>query len=192
MVRTNLSVDKDVFEEFADEADRRKITLFAFANASMSTITKVSREGGNPEELYRLWKLISILKQVDVVTLPSDLIESLVRRLYRSDSTFLHERFRQLGSSVVGLLKMEADNVEKLALLGKDFAMLVPLKHFSVTPLKDGRIQVDAAGVGKGRESTECAAEFLKAVIVGYGYLITGEELHTGTIRLFAQKADTR
>ncbi len=191
MVRANLAIDKEVFEEFADEADRRKMTLFAFANVSVSTITKVSREGGNPDELYRLWRIASILRQVEVVTVPSELFERLIKRFYRSDSAFLHERFRELGSSLVGLLKMAAEDVEDLEPLAKDLSLFVPIKHFSITSVKDGLLQVDVVGTGKGHETTECAAEFLKAIVVGYGYLIISEELHTGTIRLIAQKERT-
>ena len=52
MARTNLSIDRQVFEEFAAEAERRKMTLFAFANESLSAVAKISQEGGNPEEFY--------------------------------------------------------------------------------------------------------------------------------------------
>ena len=189
MVRTNLPLDKQVFEEFADEVERRKMNLFAFANVSMTAVTKASREGGDPEELLRTWKMTKILRQSDAVTLPSDLVEELVRRIYRQDSAFLHRRFRELGSSLVGLLKIEAEGIDELASLAKDLALIIPIKHFSVTPLKGDTLQVDVVGAGKGYETTECAAEFLKAIIAGYGYLITAEELRAGTIRLLLQKA---
>lgn len=188
MVRTNISVDKNVFDEFAAEADRRKMTLFAFANESLSTISKISQEGGNPVEFYKIWRVLSILRQVDVITLPSDFVEDLIERLYRSDSASTKAKFRELGTSLVGLLKMAAENIEDLERLAKDFGFFIPIKHFGLTTLKDGRIQVDVVGAGKGMKTTQCSAEFLKAIIIGYGYLVTEEELHAGTIRLLAQK----
>ncbi len=188
MVRTNVSVDKNVFDAFAAEADRRKMTLFAFANESLSAVTKISQEGGNPIDFYQIWRVLSILRQVDVITLPSDFVEDLVERLYRSNSSSTKAMFRELGTSLVGLLKMAAENIEDLSPLAKDFGFFIPIKHFNLTSNRDGRIQVDVVGAGKGMETTECSAEFLKSIIIGYGYSVTKEELHAGTIRLQAQK----
>lgn len=188
MVRTNLSIDKGVFEEFAAEADRRKMTLFAFANESLSAITKICREGGNPEEFYKIWRVLSILREVDVITLPSDFVEDLIERLYRADSSQTKARFRELGTSLVGLLKMAAENVEDLTPLAKDFGFFIPIKHFELRRLKDGYIQLDVVGAGKGMETCECSAEFMKSILAGYGYVVTKEELHPGTMRLLAER----
>jgi hypothetical protein len=188
MVRTNLSIDKAVFEEFAAEADRRKMTLFAFANESLAAITKISQEGGNPDEFYKIWRVLSILRQVDVITLPSDFVDDLIERLYRVDSAATRTRFRELGASLVGLLKMAAENIEDLAPLARDFGFIIPIKHFALTEPKPGMVHVDVVGAGKAIETTQCSAEFLKAIIEGYGYAVVREDLHPGTIRLVAEK----
>jgi hypothetical protein len=188
MVRTNLSIDKAVFEEFAAEADRRKMTLFAFANESLAAITKISREGGDPDEFYKIWRVLSILRQVDVITLPSDFVDDLIERLYRVDSSATKKKFRELGASLVGLLKMAAEKIEDLAPLAKDFGFIIPIKRFALTVPKPGLVQIDVVGAGKAIETTQCSAEFLKAIIEGYGYAIIKEELHPGTIRLIAEK----
>jgi len=188
MVRTNLSIDKAVFEEFASEADRRKMTLFAFANESLSAITKISQEGGTPDEFYKIWRVLSILRQVDVITLPSDFVEDLIEGQYRADPSSTKAKFRELGTSLVGLLKMAAENIEDITPLAKDFGFFVPIKHFELQST-DGRVQVDVVGAGKGIETTECSAEFLKSILAGYGYLVTKQELHPGTIRILAQKS---
>jgi len=187
MVRTNLSIDKGVFEEFAAEADRRKMTLFAFANESLSAITKISQEGGNPDEFYKIWRVLTILREVDVITLPSDFVEDFIERLYKADPSLTKARFRELGTSIVGLLKIAAENIEDLAPLAKDFGFFIPIKHFDLRSSKDGRIQVDVVGAGKAIQTTECSCEFLKAVLAGYGYIVTKEELHPGTMRLQAE-----
>lgn len=187
MPRTNLSIDKEVFEEFAAEADRRKMTLFAFANEALKAITKISQEGGNPEEFYKIWRVLSILRQVDVITLPSEFVDDLIETQYRSDGSGTKAKFRSLGTSLVGLLKMASEDIEGLAPLAKDFGFFVPIKHFALQS-KDGRVQVDVVGAGKAIETTICSSEFLKAILVGYGYSVTKEDLHPGTIRLVAQK----
>ena len=190
MVRTNLSIDKEVFEEFAAEADRRKMTLFAFANESLSAIAKISREGGNPGEFYKIWRVLSILREVDVITLPSDFVEDFIERLYKSDPLLTKAKFHELGASVVGLLKMAAENIEDLTPLARDFGFFIPIKHFELRRVRNGNIQVDVVGAGKAIETTECSSEFLKSIIAGYGYSVTREELHPGTIRLQAEKSD--
>ncbi len=189
MVRTNLSVDKGVFEEFAAEADRRRMTLFAFTNDALSAVTKVSREGGTPEEFYKIWRVLSILREVDVITLPSDFVEDFIERLYKADPALTKSKFRELGASLVGLLKMAAENVEDLTPLAKDFGFFIPIKHFELRRVRDGNVQVDVVGAGKALSTTECSAEFLKSILVGYGYTVTREELHPGTMRLLAEKA---
>ena len=189
MARTNLSIDKTVFEEFAAEADRRKMTLFAFANEALSAITKISREGGDPEEFYKIWRVLSILRQVDVITLPTDFVEYLIERQYKIDTAGTKAKFRELGTSLVGLLKMAAENIEDVTPLAKDFGFFIPITHFALAQVKEGVIQLDVVGAGKGIETTQCSSEFLKAVVIGYGYIIKKEELHPGTIRLVAEKA---
>ena len=150
MVRTNLSIDKSVFEEFAAEADRRKMTLFAFANESLSAITKISQEGGNPEEFYKIWRVLTILREVDVITLPSDFVEEFIERLYKADPVETKTRFRDLGTSIVGLLKIAAEDIEDLTPLAKDFGFFIPIKHFDLTSTKDGRIRSGRRRRGKG------------------------------------------
>jgi hypothetical protein len=190
MVRTNLSIDKGVFEEFAAEADRRKMTLFAFANESLAAITKISQEGGNPDEFYKIWRVLTILREVDVITLPSDFVEDFIERLYKADPAATKSRFRDLGTSIVGLLKIAAEDIEDLTPLAKDFGFFIPIKHFDLKSSKDGRIQVDVVGAGKAIQTTECSCEFLKAILAGYGYAVTKEELHPGTMRLQAEKTN--
>src|SRR2546422_10790852 len=85
MARTNISVDQAVFEEFSSQAKLKDKTLFAFANETLSAVAKISAEGGDPSELYGLWRTISLLKQVDVITLPSDFVDELIATQYASD-----------------------------------------------------------------------------------------------------------
>lgn len=82
---------------------------------------------------------------------------------------------------------MASEEIEGLAALAKDFSFFVPIKRFDLQS-RDGRVQVDVVGAGKAIETTICSSEFLKAILIGYGYSITKEDLHPGTIRLMAQK----
>ena len=190
MARVNLSIDREVFDAFANQVVKRNMTLYAFANECLSAMSKISEEGGDPAELYDVWKVLSILKEAEVVTLPSGFVEVLIQELYQSNKAGLLKHFRELGEQMVGLLTVFADDVPTLAKLARDFTFIVPIKHFSVSngnSNHDGNLRIDVVGAGKGIESTECSSEFLKAVIDGYGYSVVKEDLHPGTIRLWCQ-----
>jgi hypothetical protein len=188
MARTNLSVDRDVFEAFSAQASRKNMTLYAFANESLSAIARITADGGDPEEVYRVWKVLTIMKEVDVIILPSEFEEQLIRQLCLTDKKLVLARFRELGASLVPLLKIAAPDVESLTHLARSFFFLIPIKHFEVSNPQNGNIEVNVVGAGKGWETTECSNEFLKSLLSGYGYSILREEIHPGVIRLWAQK----
>ncbi len=188
MARTNISVDQRVFEEFSSQAERQNKTLFAYANESLSAIAKISSEGGNPSDFYRLWKSISLLKQIDVITLPSEFIDELIAKIYSLDKPALLKMFGELGSQLVGILKIAAENLDELGQLAKDFTALLPVKQFKITRLEGSSVEIGIVGAGRRIESTECTLEFLKSVLNGYGYSVTKSEINVGTIRLWAFK----
>lgn len=103
MARTNISVDQSVFDEFSYQAKRQNKTLFAFANESLSAIAKISAEGGSAADLLKMWRSVSLLKQLDVITLPSDFIDELIAKHYSVDKQGLLKMFGELGSSIVGI-----------------------------------------------------------------------------------------
>ena len=188
MARKNLSVDRDVFEEFSAQANRRGMTLYAFANESLSVISKVSAEGGDPDGLYNVWKVLSIMKEVDAIVFPSDIVEELVVQLYRIDKKRLLTRFSELGTSLVAVLRIVAEDLQGLISLAKGLFSFIPVKNMEVLTLQNGDIEVNLVGAGKGIETTECSSEFLKSVLNGYGYGVIREEIHPGVIRLWAEK----
>ncbi len=189
MARTNVSVDQAVFEEFSSQAKLKDKTLFAFANESLSAVAKISAEGGDPSDLYRLWRTYSLLKQVDVITLPSDFVDELIAIQYASGKERLLKMFRELGRKLVGVLKIAAKDVDELASLGSDFAMLLPLKQFKISRARDAdSIEIRIVGAGRRMESTECSFVFLQSILNGYGYAVTKYEMNIGTIMALASK----
>jgi len=189
MARTNISVDQAVFNEFSSEAQRQNKTLFAFANESLSTIAKIAAEGGNPVDLYNMWRAVTLLKQFDVITFPSDFIDELISKDYARDKEGMLKMFRDLGSQIVGVLKIAAEDLDELSALVKNFAGLLPLKQFTLVAKEDkNKVEIDVVGAGRKIESTECALEFLTSVLNGYGYRVTKKEVNVGTIRVWASR----
>jgi hypothetical protein len=187
MARTNISVDQNVFTEFSSQAERQSKTLFSFANESLLAVAKISAEGGSPSDLYKLWRSVSLLKQIDVITLPSDFIDELIAKQYAVKKEELLHMFSDLGTKIVGILKIAASDLDELAELARDFAALLPVKQFKILKhAEDGLVEIGIVGAGRRIESTECTVEFLKSVLNGYGYRVTKQEVNVGTIRLSA------
>lgn len=191
MARTNISVDQRVFDEFSYQAERQNKTLFAFANEWLSAVAKISAEGGNVTDMVRMWRTVSLLKQLDVITLPSDFIDELVAKHYENDKEGTLKLFRELGASLIGILKIAANDLEELTVLAKDFIAMLPIKQFKIINLNDGNsVEIDIVGAGRKIESTECSLEFVKSIIEGYGYTISKHEMNVGTIRMWASKRE--
>lgn len=186
MARTNISVDQNIFEEFSAQAERQNKTLFAFANESLSTISKVASEGGTPSQLYGIWRATSVLKQIDVITLPSDFVDGLIARLWASGKEETLRMFNDLGGQLVGVLKIAAPDLTELSRLEKDLSGLLPIKQLTIREQGGkGSLEINVVGAGRRIESTECAREFLVAIVRGYGYSVTRQEINVGTIRLW-------
>ncbi len=189
MSRASIFIDHKIFEEFSSEAKRRERTMFAFANQSLSTMSKISAEGGDPAELYRLWRSVSLMKQIDVITLPSDFVDEILARMYAEDKEGLLAMFTALGSNTVGILKAGAKDLNELADLARDFTLLIPIKRFTVSKLQgDDVVEINIVGAGRKIESTECSFAFLRSVLNGYGYDVAKHEINRGTIMMTASR----
>jgi hypothetical protein len=185
MARTNIAVDRNVFQAFAAEAERQNKTLFALANESLSVVTKVAAEGGTPSDLLAIWHSISLLKEVDVITLPSDFVDEVTAELYALDREKTLRRYSDLGSRLSSLLKIFASDLPELSKLERGFRGLLPIKHLVIRELGKGSYEIDVVGAGRRIESTECAREFLIAIVRGYGFTVSKQETNIGTIRLW-------
>ena len=185
MARTNISVDKNVFEAFSAEAERQNKTLFAFANEALSVVTKIAEEGGSPADMYSIWHSFALLKQVDVVTLPADFVDEVTADLYAADRGRTLKMFSDLGSRLVSLLKIFAEDLPDLVRVEKDFKGLLPIKQMTIKELSRGAYEIDVIGAGRRIESTECAREFLLSIVRGYGYSVGKQDTNVGTIRLW-------
>jgi hypothetical protein len=181
-------VDRNVSDEFSVQAQREGRTLYSFTNEWLGTAAKISAEGGNAKDILGHWRLCSVLRQVDIITLPADFVEELILKMYPSEKENLFKMFSDLGARLVALTKMAAPEIEQLASLGKDFADVIPIKKMEIVKAEGNSVQVSIVGAGRRIETTECSFEFLKALLNGYGYNIVSHELGIGTIRIRATK----
>ena len=190
MPRNSLSVESNIADEFTLQAERAGKTLYTFANEWLDAAAKISAEGGTASEIVGNWRIFSVLKQVDVITLPADFVEELIANLYAVEKEKLFKTFGQLGSDLVTLMKMAAPDVGQLTVLAREFAQIIPTKRIDIAT-EGNSIHVDVVGAGRRIETTECSFEFVKAILIGYGYRITSQEVGIGVIRIRGTKAGT-
>jgi hypothetical protein len=188
MARSNISVDKKVFDDFSAQAMLEGKTLYAFTNDWLEVAAKISSHGGKGKDAFDLWRSNAILKQFDTIVLPSDFVDNMLVKLHAADKSSLLKSFSELGKELVGVLKIAADDIDALSELVKEFTPFTPIKRFETKTINGDSMEVSIVGVGKKIESTECCFEFLKSVLNGYGYDVSSHELHPGTIRLVATK----
>ena len=186
--RISISVDRDTGEEFSTQAERAGRTLSAFAKEWLAAATKISAEGGTAGGTMGEWKVCNVFRDVEVIPLPAEFVERLVEKLCESDKGEALRTFSALGTELASLVKIYAPNVDQLADLARGFAGIAPLKRLDIDRLDDASIVVSAVGAGRKFEVTECAYEFVKSILGGYGYAITGRELGVGTIRVQAKR----
>ena len=188
MTRASLSIDRRFADEFSTQAERSGKTLYSFANEWINAASRITSEGGSAEEVLAHWRVCSVLRQVDIITFPADFVENLILKLYSSEKANLFKMFGDLGSGLVGLMKMVAPEIEQLASLGRDFADVIPTKKIEILRQDGNTILVNIVGAGRRIETTECSFEFIKAVLNGYGYNISSQDIGVGTIRIHCTK----
>jgi hypothetical protein len=187
MPRNSISVESKVADEFSLQAERAGKTLYAFANEWLDAAAKISAEGGTAGQIVGNWRVFSVLKQVDVITLPADFVEELIANLYAVEKEKLFKTYSQMGSDLVTIMKMAAPDVGHLAVLAKEFSQIIPTKKIDIRTEGDA-ISVDIVGAGRKIETTECSFEFVKAILAGYGYRIISKDVGIGVIRIMGTK----
>jgi hypothetical protein len=88
-----------------------------------------------------------------VVPLPSTFLDELIAREYAVDKEGLMRMFREFGTGLVGILRIEAEDIDGVDDLAKHVAALVPVKKFKIKKGDDSiSVDVDTVGVGRRME----------------------------------------
>ena len=152
---------------------------------------ELSNEGWSSSDFRAMCDSFSLMKKMDVITLPSDFVDELIARQYKADKEGLLQMFREMGSEVAGVVRIDAPSITQFAELAKEFLGFLPLKMFDLAADEaKGVIEIKAAGVGRRIESTECALEMLLSFLDSYGLMVTIREIGLGTLRILASRND--
>ncbi|MBI2183874.1 MAG: hypothetical protein HYU39_02825 [Thaumarchaeota archaeon] len=161
------------------------MTLYAMANVCLEAVLNVLEQGSSVEELAMVLNTHRILRQVDAIILPADLVDHLISRLMFFEKQPTLEQFRQLGFTLANLLRIRSPKLTELSDVATDFLVMVPLKRIEIKEAEGG-VEVNVVGAGRRMESTECTLSLLEGLLAGYGYRVLEKNVTVGVIRLKA------
>ncbi len=188
MPRTNISIADDVADELSSEAMKRNKTLYAFANESLMAVMSVCKLSGEPSEVLASWKMGRMLKDVDAVPLPGDLLEKLIGKLYESDKDWLLGVWLAEGKRIGSYLRMGYAELTDLSQAAVEFQGLLPLKRLefrsAVHGEPRGQIVLRAIGAGISSEATACAEQFIRGVVESYAWGVRSVRTAEGIIEM--------
>ncbi len=192
MPRTNISIADDVADRLSEQALKRNKTLYAFANESLEAVISICKLSGEPSDVLPSWKLGRMLKDVDAVPLPGDLLEKIIKKLYDSDRDWLLKTWFAEGRRIGSYLSMGYQELPSLAQAAVEFHGLLPLRRleFGSIEATDSRphMSVRAIGAGISLEATTCAEQFIRGVVDAYGWAVKTSKTAEGIIELQISK----
>jgi hypothetical protein len=186
MARTNISIDEEVAASLSDEATRENKTMYAFSNESLRVILNICRSGGRPEDVYTSWMFTRILKDLDTVPTPGDLVEKLLRKLYEVDKAWLLQTWFEEGQRIGAYLHLSSPRMQDLSVEAKEISKLglLPVKRLELERDGDDEFIVRVVGAGLSEESTTCADQFFKGIISAYSLYVVSSKVSEGIIEL--------
>ena len=192
MPRTNISIADDVADRLSEQALKRNKTLYAFANESLEAVISVCKLSGEPSDVLPAWKMGRMLKEVDAVPLPGDLLEKVIKKLYETEREWLLNIWFAEGQRIGRYLSMGYQELPNLAQAAVEFQGLLPLRRLEFRNIEtaDSKAQmaVRAIGAGISMEATTCAEHFIRGVVDAYGWTVKSGKTAEGIIELQAVK----
>jgi hypothetical protein len=191
--RTNIAIDDDIADQLSDQAMRRNKTLYAFANESLEAVISVCKLAGEPSDVLPSWKMGRMLRDVDAVPLPGDLVEKLIKKLFETQKDWLLKAWFEEGKRIGNYLGMGIQELTSLAETALEFQGLLPLKRIEIRNIDSGeskgQIVIRAIGAGLSTETTACAEQFMRGIIDSYGWFAKGSKMAEGIIEIRASKS---
>jgi hypothetical protein len=197
VARTNIAVDLSVADELSIEANKANKTVYALSNESLLAVIEILKQGGNPKQLYQAWKFVSMMKEIDCVPLPGEMVEKLIKRLHGSDKEWLLKTWFEEGERLGEYLRMSALTPEELVTAVDEFQLLLPVHKVEFRKVDDGgklesdlagnsqsQFVIHAIGVGQSIESTSCAEQFLRGVLSSYSLKVMEMRVSQGMIEV--------
>ncbi len=200
VARTNIAVDQTVADELSIEATKANKTQYALANESLLAVIEILKHGGNSKQFYEAWKFAAMMKEIDCVPLPGEMLEKMIKRMHRTDKDWLLKTWFEEGSRLGEYLKMSALTPEELRSAVDEFQLLLPVHKVEFRKIQEmhnsnfdselgddpqqDHFVIRAVGVGQSVESTNCAEQFLRGVLSSYSLRVLEMRVSQGMIEV--------
>lgn len=186
MARTNISIDEEVAASLSDEATRENKTMYALSNESLKVMLNICRSGGRPEDVYTSWMFTRILKDLDTVPTPGDLVEKLLKKLYEVDKDWLLRTWFEEGQRIGAYLRLSSPSMQDLSDEAKDVSKLglLPVKRLELENDGESEFTIRVVGAGLSEESTSCAEQLFRGIISSYSLQVVSSKMSEGIIML--------
>jgi hypothetical protein len=186
MARTNISIDEEVAASLSDEATRENKTMYALSNESLKVMLNICRSGGRPEDVYTSWMFTRILKELDTVPTPGDLVEKLLKKLYEADKDWLLRTWFEEGQRIGAYLRLSSPSMQDLSDEAKDISKLglLPVKRLELETDGETEFTIRVVGAGLSEESTSCAEQLFRGIISSYSLHVVSSKMSEGIIML--------
>jgi hypothetical protein len=186
MTRTNISIDEEIAASLSDEATRENKTMYALSNESLKAILNICKSGGRPEDVYTSWMFTRILKDLDTVPTPCDLVEKLLGKLYEVDKAWLLRTWFEEGLRIGAYLRLTSPRLQDLSAEAKNLSKLglLPVKRLEMENEGEDEFTLRVVGAGLSEESTSCADQLFKGIVSAYSLHVVSSEMSEGIIEL--------
>ena len=137
------------------------------------------------------WKMGRMLKEVDAVPLPGDMVEKIIKRLYESDKEWLMKTWLAEGVRIGSYLRMGYQDLTNLAQAAVEFQGLLPFRRLEFRSVESGakdQLVVRAIGAGMSPEATSCAEQFIRGVVDAYSWSVKSSRTAEGIIEMQLSK----
>jgi hypothetical protein len=188
--RSNIAVDEKLAYEMSSEAAKSNKTFYAFVNESLEAVLKVYKDGGGPSDIFPSWRFAQIMKDVDAIPIPGDLLERMIKRCFESPSErdWLLKIWFDEGKRLGTYLQLSAAKITDLSLEVRALQKMLPVKRIDIKTIgekeDESRLVVRAVGAGLSIESTQCAEKFLEGIISSYSLRVVSSKISEGIIEL--------
>lgn len=129
-----------------------------------------------------------MLKDVDAIPVPGDLLEKMIRRSYEnpSEREWLLKTWFDEGMRLGTYLQLSSPQIAELTAEVKALQGMLPVKRIELKNYEKDKTSliVRAIGVGLSAESTRCAEQFLRGIIASYSLNVTNSKVSEGIIEL--------
>ncbi|GGM76772.1 hypothetical protein GCM10007108_13580 [Thermogymnomonas acidicola] len=183
MGRLNVSMKDDVIRMLEELAEQTGKTVSSIVSESASLYIESLQMGLRTEDVIRAFKIMSIIKEIDAVPVPSRLLDFLITASTRANEEEALAKWYERGLVVGNILRKYAPDIRHLAQFINANRALIPLDLFEVSEDRD-RITVIVSGVGYSRESAKSTAEGLKGLLKAFGYEVVESEFSEGFVKV--------